>query len=133
MPIGKNAIKRVTNNGYSNVKASAPDMENSVVVSDKSELVKEKLTPPTAAPIKATQPKAARKVQPKAEAQAKPKATKKASAGKSAPTPKKSMETEPELSPVKTAEKVIKKAAQAPKRQGEGYINLGGELPDYLL
>ena len=31
MPIGKNAIKRVTNNGYSNVKTSAPDMENRVV------------------------------------------------------------------------------------------------------
>ena len=31
MPIGKNAIKRITNNGYSNVQTSAPDMENSVV------------------------------------------------------------------------------------------------------
>ena len=28
MPIGKNALKRVTNNGYSNVTTSAPDMEN---------------------------------------------------------------------------------------------------------
>ena len=27
MPIGKNAIKRVTNNGYSSVKSEAPDME----------------------------------------------------------------------------------------------------------
>ena len=34
MPIGKNALKRVTNNGYSNVKATAPDMENSVVVTE---------------------------------------------------------------------------------------------------
>ena len=32
MPIGKNAINRVKNNGYSNVATSAPDMENSVVV-----------------------------------------------------------------------------------------------------
>lgn len=32
MPIGKNAIKRVENNGYSNVKSSAPDMENSEIV-----------------------------------------------------------------------------------------------------
>ena len=31
MPIGKNAIKRVVNNGYSALKSSAPDMENSVV------------------------------------------------------------------------------------------------------
>lgn len=32
MPIGKNAIKRVENNGYSKVKSTAPDMENSEVV-----------------------------------------------------------------------------------------------------
>ena len=31
MPIGKNAINRVKNNGYSNVETSAPDMENSVI------------------------------------------------------------------------------------------------------
>jgi hypothetical protein len=31
MPVGKNALKRVTNNGYSKVNTSAPDMENSVV------------------------------------------------------------------------------------------------------
>ena len=29
MPIGKNALKRVTNNGYSKVASEAPDMENS--------------------------------------------------------------------------------------------------------
>ena len=34
MPIGKNAIKRVENNGYSNVKTSAPDMENSNVIAN---------------------------------------------------------------------------------------------------
>ena len=32
MPIGKNSIKRAVNNGYSNVKTSAPDMENSEVL-----------------------------------------------------------------------------------------------------
>ena len=32
MPIGKNAIKRVENNGYSKVKSTAPDMENSEIV-----------------------------------------------------------------------------------------------------
>lgn len=31
MPIGKNAIKRVSNSGYSNVKSTAPDMENSAI------------------------------------------------------------------------------------------------------
>ncbi len=37
MPIGKNALKRVSNNGYSKVASSAPDMENSVVEPEKSE------------------------------------------------------------------------------------------------
>ena len=32
MSIGKNAIKRVENNGYSNVKTEAPDMVNSTVI-----------------------------------------------------------------------------------------------------
>ena len=39
------------------------------------------------------------------------------------------METEPELAPVKTLEKVI----ESEKREGDGYVNLGGKLPDYLL
>ena len=106
MPIGKNAIKRVTNNGYSNVNTSAPDMENSVVAEEKKETPKKKSTKP----------------QPS-------KAPKKESTSKKAPTPKKSMETEPELAPVKTAEKVIASA----KREGDGYVNIGGNLPDHLL
>ena len=32
MPVGKNALKRVTNNGYSKVNVSAPDMEHSEVL-----------------------------------------------------------------------------------------------------
>ena len=36
MPIGKNSIKRVKNNGYSQVVSAAPDMENSTVVSSPS-------------------------------------------------------------------------------------------------
>lgn len=31
MSIGKNAIKRVENNGYSHVQSDAPDMEDSVI------------------------------------------------------------------------------------------------------
>ena len=51
MPIGKNAIKRVANNGYSNVKSTAPDMENSVVAEVKAA--------PKKAPAKNPAPKAA--------------------------------------------------------------------------
>ncbi len=35
MSIGKSSIQRAANNGYSNVKSTAPDMENSVVAEEK--------------------------------------------------------------------------------------------------
>ena len=46
MPIGKNAIKRVENNGYSKVKTEAPDMENSNVIAKPDEQIVEKLIAP---------------------------------------------------------------------------------------
>ena len=47
MPIGKNAIKRVKNNGYSNVETSAPDMENSVIANPDPQVI-EKMVKPVA-------------------------------------------------------------------------------------
>ena len=119
MPIGKNAIKRITNNGYSNVKTSAPDMENSVV-EEKDKTVAKKPTPSqnksTATKKTATQKSSSKPQQ------------------KNPTAPKKSLEKEPELSPVKTAEKITKKQAKSQKDNGFDYINLGrGELPYYLL
>ena len=46
MSIGKNAIKRVENNGYSKVKTDAPDMQNSHVIAAPAEEVTEKLIAP---------------------------------------------------------------------------------------
>ncbi len=46
MPIGKNAIKRVENNGYSKVESKAPDMENSSVIANLDPQVAEKLVAP---------------------------------------------------------------------------------------
>ena len=47
MPIGKNAVKRVENNGYSKVQSTAPDMENSnVIIAKPDEQVVEKLIAP---------------------------------------------------------------------------------------
>lgn len=56
MAIGKNAIKRVENNGYSNVKTAAPDMENSHVIANPDPQVTEKLIAPveTVAAVKKT-------------------------------------------------------------------------------
>lgn len=53
MPIGKNSIKRAVNNGYSKVKTTAPDMENSVIV-EKEEVKVEKKAVKKPATKKAT-------------------------------------------------------------------------------
>ncbi len=45
MPIGKNSIKRVANNGYSAVKTDAPDMQNSTVIANIAPQVAEVMLP----------------------------------------------------------------------------------------
>ena len=55
MPIGKNALKRVSNNGYSKVNTSAPDMEHSEIEPKKAEPIE--AVPAKAAPKKNTAPK----------------------------------------------------------------------------
>ncbi len=71
MPIGKNAIKRVENNGYSKVKTSAPDMENSNVIANPDAQVEEKLLAPVAqATEKKTAAKKATAKKPSAKKQA---------------------------------------------------------------
>lgn len=58
MPIGKNAIKRVSNSGYSNVQTAAPDMENSTVTEPKVEVAE---APVVEAPAKEAPKKTAKK------------------------------------------------------------------------
>lgn len=111
MPIGKNSIKRVTNNGYTNAKSQAPDMENSVVseIEKKAEpaLVTEKLAPK-------------KKTAPKSTAQKK--------------------QTQRKPAPQKAAPKITEDVApgkevaiKAPEKAAYSYVNIGGELPIYLL
>ncbi len=100
MPVGKNSIKRVTNNGYSKVTSKAPDMENSTVIANPS-------------------PEVAKVMIPSSEKIA---SKKKAAKKNTAPTVKKS-----------AAKKEAPKTEQAGERSGSGYVNLGGELPIYLL
>lgn len=125
MPIGKNAIKRVSNSGYSNVQTSAPDMENSTIAkAEEAPKVEEpKVEAPKAQAPKIEAPATAPEVAPKKTA---PKKTAKA------PAPKKSMEREPELSPVATLKKVTKKAKPTQNRVCS-YFAIGEELPIYLL
>ncbi len=100
MPVGKNSIKRVTNNGYSKVASKAPDMENSIVIANPSPEVIEVMVP------------SSEKIAPK-----------KAPAKKKTPTT-------PKKPTVKKEEPKTEKAAD---RSGDGYVNLGGDLPIYLL
>lgn len=142
MPIGKNAIKRVSNNGYSKVKTTAPDMENSVSVEEIAEApidvevvfnAEEKLEIQKAeSRVKASNkaPAKSKSSEPKKEAAPKKVAR---TENKKEVAPKKSLEKEPDLSPVKTAEKVIEKPAEKNERQGDGYVNLGGKMPIHLL
>lgn len=73
MPIGKNAIKRVSNSGYSNVQTSAPDMENSTIAkAEETPKVEEPkieapATTPEVAPKKTAPKKTAKKPVKKSE------------------------------------------------------------------
>ena len=71
MPIGKNAIKRVSSNGYSKVQSSAPDMENSTVAKVQAEEAPKTEAPATTEVVKEA-PKTTKKTTKKA-----PKAPKK--------------------------------------------------------
>ena len=103
MPIGKNAIKRVANNGYSNVKTSAPDMENSEIESKKSEDVAEKKSAP------------------------KKTSTQKTGTQKKTSAPKKS------AAATKPSAPKAPRVTEASKTQGIEHLSLGDELPVYLL
>ena len=123
MPIGKNALKRVENNGYSKVKSTAPDMENSEVV--------EKVE----APVKAEE-KAVKSVPAPKKTAAKKPAVKKAPAKKPVVKVEEKAEAKPaEKAPV-AKKPAAKKATPKAKKVGkavEPAIALGGELPYYLL
>ena len=106
MPIGKNAIKRVEGNA----KKEIPTIKEVV------EVVTASAKPTAKKPVgKATPKAAAKSTAPKA---AKPAAKKPAA---------------PKAAPKTAAEKPVAKAASEAKKDGFNRINIGGELPVYLL
>ena len=111
MPIGKNAINRVKNNGYSNVETKAPDMENSVIANPDPQVV-EKM-------VKPVEEKTAK------NAPAKKPAAKKATAKK---------ETAP-VAKASAKKPVAKKATAEKKPANDGFkrVEVGNEMPYYLL
>ena len=118
MPIGKNAIKRVENNGYSKVKSKAPDMENSTVIAMISEEVMDKM-------VKPVEEKA------KAKATAKKVPAKKAVETKAAPK-KEEVKKAPAVKA--TAKKpAAKPAVKKAEKNGFERVSVGNDMPYYLL
>ena len=135
MPIGKNSIKRVKNNGYSHVATSAPDMENSTVIASPAPEVIALVTPTaeksatvteTAAPVpkKATGKKTKKTVK---EVDDVKKTLPKKPSGKKGPARKAAKK--------ETADKAAAPVKGADESVGAGsYVNLGGTpLPVHLL
>ena len=115
MPIGKNAIKRVENNGYSKVKTAAPDMENSTVIANVSQEVMEKM-------VKPVEKKAAKKTACK-------KTAAKAEPAKTAPVKVEEKKTAKPAAKKAPAKKVTKK----PEVKKVDRVELGSKMPYYLL
>ena len=110
MPIGKSAIKRVADNGYSKVKTESPDMENSTVIAKLDPQVEEKMLPKTA----------------EAPAVKKP-AAKKAPAK---PAQKTTVAKKPAAKPQAAKKPTEKKEV---KKDGFERFSLGADLPTHLL
>ncbi len=141
MPIGKNSLKRVTNNGYSSVKTSAPDMENSTVIIEKEE-PKAKAEGTKTATVTAGAKTATKNTATKKTSTAKkPAATKKTSAAAEKTTAKKPVAKEEKTEKKVTATTIpapaeVVMAVVSPSADVETekpYCNLGDKMPTYLL
>ncbi|MBR3803783.1 MAG: hypothetical protein IKJ14_00350 [Clostridia bacterium] len=129
MSIGKNAIKRVENNGYSKVKTEAPDMINSTVIGATDEQVMDMVEKQVAKSTTAKKPTATKTTTAK-----KPTAIK-----TTVKKVEKPVETviEEKPAPVKEepvkAEKAVKKPAKKVENKNGKIFACGEELPVYLL
>jgi len=120
MPVGKNSLKRVTNNGYSAVKTEAPDMENSVIAEVKD-------TPKAESAPKEKAPKPTEKAAPVSRKTA---SAPKNTAAKPRKTAEKPKPAAPKTSDIPRAPEV---AATVIGKNGKSYCNIGEEMPIYLL
>ena len=122
MPIGKNSLKRVTNNGYSKVRTSAPDMENSEVslVDEAGKHTEEILSPKTdegKAAIARAKEKVSEVKEAKKKSETKPKTSEKIAPSQKAKETVKSMTAEEKKTskstPKKSSSAVVKKSSSA--------------------
>lgn len=114
MPIGKNAIKRVENNGYSNVKTEAPDMINSTVIAGTSKEVIEMVEKSVNKAKNSTKKAVEVKVEPATEPAVEVKPTAKKTTAKKSTTPK-------------------KPAVKKEEKPTVNFVRFGDDMPIYLL
>ncbi len=126
MPIGKNAIKRVENNGYSKVETSAPDMENSSVIANIDPQVVEKIIAPVEKKTRAKKAKAEVKIEAPVEAAP---ATVEKPKRKYVRKAKVAVEPAPE----KPKRKYVRKAPVEKTEDKFGRVEVGQGMPYYLL
>ena len=130
MPIGKNALKRVTNNGYSGVKASAPDMENSEIIEEKT--VEKAKKPAVKKPTeKAKSAPEAKKTEKKAE----PKISDAKAAPKknTAPKVERPKQEKPKIEKIEETPAPESKESATSHPDGFVKISFGMDMPTYLL
>ncbi len=125
MPIGKNALKRVENNGYSKVESSAPDMENSSVIANIDQQVVDKIIAPVEAKAKAKRSAKA----PAAVVEEKPVEVKVPAKRKYT---RKTVEQKAAIE-AKPKRKYTKKAAKPAEKEGFERVQVGEGMPYYLL
>ena len=123
MPIGKNAIKRVENNGYSKVKTSAPDMENSTEFPLAPKPMKKKST------VKAPTIK---KSSPRSNAEKAVKNDKPSSVPVAEPIPNENEATSSVSGVVANVSSVVIEKVLSGESE-TSYVNLGRDLPVHLL
>ena len=151
MPIGKNSLKRVSNNGYSKVASSAPDMENSEInlVKEAEKHTEAILAPKTeegkqaiarakekasevAAKGKKTEKSDTKSKRTSAAAKAKETVKSMSAEAKKTTKPASKKPTETPVAPVDEAKTEEVKTTE--KEENLGYVNLGkGIMPSYLL
>ncbi len=144
MPIGKNAIKRVENNGYSKVESSAPDMENSSVIANIDQQVVEKIIAPVEkktaakkAPAKKAEPVVEAPVEVKTEeiAKTKRKYVRKAKVEEVSAKPKRKYvrKAKVEEVPAKPKRKYVRKNVVKKEEDKFARVEVGTNMPYFLL
>ena len=143
MPIGKNALKRVSNNGYSGVNTSAPDMENSEIVEVQAPVTEVKPEPkkvgrPAKKAEEKSEPKKVGRPPKKAEEETAPKRKpgrppkspeEKAASAKAAPK----KNNTPKVNKPKVEAPEIKTVEETSHPDGFVKISCGMDMPAYLL